>query len=327
MSIRFLPAILMCLLLFPSRLQGWGFFAHRRINRLAVFSLPPEMMVFYKPHLEFLTAHATDPDKRRYAVAAEGPRHYIDIDHYGPPPFDSLPRSWEAAVARYTADTLQQHGILPWHIPRMLYRLTCAFRERDAGRILQLSAELGHYVADAYVPLHASSNHNGQLSGQHGIHALWESRIPELLADKEFNYWNGGAVYITDAAAFAWEVVISSAIAADTVLRLEKALSQRFPPAQRYAWEKRNGMLMRNYAAAYSLAYHRLMGNMVERRMRNAIAAVASCWYTAWVDAGQPPLQELAGKTFSPEQQRQFRELDKAWKKGRLLGREHENGR
>lgn len=324
MCIRFLFAALLCLLL-PLHLNGWGFFAHRRINRLAVFSLPPEMMVFYKPHLEFLTAHAVDPDKRRYAVAAEGPRHYIDIDHYGPPPFDSLPRSWEEAVARYTADTLQQHGILPWHIPRMLSRLTCAFQEKDAGRILQLSAELGHYVADAHVPLHASTNHNGQLSGQHGIHALWESRIPELIADKEFNYWSGRAVYIADAAAFAWEVVISSAMAADTVLRLEKELSLRFPPAQRYAWEKRNGTLTRNYAAAYSLAYHRLMGGMVERRMRNSIAAVASCWYTAWVNAGQPPLQELAGKTFSPEQLQQFRQLDRSWRKGRQAGREHED--
>lgn len=327
MCIRLLSVLLMCLLLFPTPLQGWGFFAHRRINRLAVFSLPPEMMVFYKPQLEFLSDHATDPDKRRYAVAAEGPRHYIDIDHYGPPPFDSLPRSWEAALARYTADTLLQHGILPWHIQRMMYRLTSAFREKDAGRILQLSAELGHYVADAHVPLHASSNHNGQLSGQQGIHALWESRIPELIADKEFNYWSGRAVYIPDLSAFAWDVVICSAMAADTVLRLEKALSQSYPPAQRYAWEKRNGILTRNYASAYSLTYHRLMGNMVERRMRSAIAAVASCWYTAWVDAGQPPLRELVNKTFSPEQEKQFRELDKAWKKGRLLGREHENER
>ncbi len=26
----------------------WGFFGHKRINRMAVFTLPPEMMVFYK---------------------------------------------------------------------------------------------------------------------------------------------------------------------------------------------------------------------------------------------------------------------------------------
>jgi hypothetical protein len=132
-------------------------------------------------------------------------------------------------------------------------------------------------------------------------------------------------VYITDVRAFTWEVVIASAMAADTVLRLEKELSEHYPPAKRYAWEKRNGALVKNYAAAYSLAYHRLMGNMVERRMHSAIAAVASCWYTAWVNAGQPPLTGLTGKPFSAEQMRGFRQLEQAWRKGRQGGREHEN--
>ncbi|GAA0534694.1 hypothetical protein GCM10009415_15350 [Chitinophaga japonensis] len=303
----------MLCLLSPFRLHSWGFFAHQRINRLAVFSLPPEMMVLYKPYLEFITRHAVDPDKRRYAVPTEAPRHYIDIDLYGPPPFDSLPRSWQEAVARYGADTLQQHGILPWHIPRMLARLTRAFEEGNKARILQLSAELGHYVADAHVPLHACSNHNGQLSNQHGIHGLWESRIPELVADKAFNYLAGKATYIADVQAFTWDIVVASAVAADTVLRLEKALSRRFPAAQRYAYEQRNGVLVRNYSSAYALAYHRLMGDMVERRMRGAMQAIASYWYTAWVNAGQPPLQALAGKAFSPEQLQQFRQLDRAW--------------
>ncbi|TWI92185.1 zinc dependent phospholipase C family protein [Chitinophaga japonensis] len=312
MRVCLLPALLLCLLS-PFRLHSWGFFAHQRINRLAVFSLPPEMMVLYKPYLEFITRHAVDPDKRRYAVPTEAPRHYIDIDLYGPPPFDSLPRSWQEAVARYGADTLQQHGILPWHIPRMLARLTRAFEEGNKARILQLSAELGHYVADAHVPLHACSNHNGQLSNQHGIHGLWESRIPELVADKAFNYLAGKATYIADVQAFTWDIVVASAVAADTVLRLEKALSRRFPAAQRYAYEQRNGVLVRNYSSAYALAYHRLMGDMVERRMRGAMQAIASYWYTAWVNAGQPPLQALAGKAFSPEQLQQFRQLDRAW--------------
>jgi len=65
----------------------WGFFAHRRINYYAVFLLPPEMLVLYKPNIEFLSDHAVDPDKRRYAVAAEGPRHYIDMDKYGAFPY------------------------------------------------------------------------------------------------------------------------------------------------------------------------------------------------------------------------------------------------
>jgi protein tyrosine phosphatase len=33
---------------------------------------------------------------------------------------------------------------------------------------------------------------------------------------------------------------------------------------------------------------------MVERRMRASTHAVASFWYTAWVDAGQPNLSEIS---------------------------------
>src|SRR4051812_18538731 len=76
----------------------WGFYAHQKINYLAVFLLPPEMMTFYKKHIDFLSEHAVDPDKRRYAVRQEAPRHFIDIDYYGLHPFDSLPRRWEEAI-------------------------------------------------------------------------------------------------------------------------------------------------------------------------------------------------------------------------------------
>src|SRR5574338_649542 len=125
---------------------SWGFFAHRRINYYAVFLLPPEMMVLYKPNIGFITEHAVDPDKRRYMVAAEGPRHYIDIDHYGKYPFDSLPRKWNDAVAKYSESTLTENGIVPWWVQTMHRRLVNAFKEKDQSKILKLSAEIGHYI-------------------------------------------------------------------------------------------------------------------------------------------------------------------------------------
>ena len=57
----------------------WGFYGHKKINYFAVFLLPPEMMQLYKPNIDFIAEHAVDPDMRRYAIAQEGPRHYIDI--------------------------------------------------------------------------------------------------------------------------------------------------------------------------------------------------------------------------------------------------------
>ncbi len=178
---RILTLILFLLLYKAS--YCWGFYGHKKINYYSVFLLPPQMMVFYKPNIDFISEHSVDPDMRRYAIAEEGPRHYIDIDRYGSFPYDSLPKNWNDAVAKYSEDTLMKHGIVPWWVQVMQRRLTEAFKEKNAVKILKLSAEIGHYLGDAHVPLHASSNHNGQHTGQHGIHGFWESRVPELLAE------------------------------------------------------------------------------------------------------------------------------------------------
>ena len=115
-----LPTVLLLALVLSSVSQAfaWGFWAHQRINRLAVFTLPPDMLVLYKKNIDYLTSHAVDPDKRRYAVDGEAPRHYIDIDHYGTYPFDNVPREWDDALEKFSRDTLMAYGIVPWHINR-----------------------------------------------------------------------------------------------------------------------------------------------------------------------------------------------------------------
>jgi hypothetical protein len=302
----------------------WGFYAHKKINNYAVFLLPPQMLVLFKPNIDFITEHAVDPDMRRYAVAEEGARHYIDIDHYGKYPFESLPRKWNDAVAKFSEDTLQEYGIVPWWVQTMLYRLTDAFKEKNQARILKLSAEIGHYVADAHVPLHANSNHNGQYTNQQGIHGFWESRVPELLADKEWDFFIGRAEYIKDPGNFIWQRVLESAAAADTVLRYEKELTAQFPADQKFSFENRNGVTIRQYSSSFTKAYDSKLKGMIERRMRMAIFSIASFWYTAWVNAGEPDLTKLSNKEFSSDDLKEFENLNNAWKNSKIKGREHE---
>ena len=118
----------------------WGFYAHKRANRYAVFTLPEELVGFYKKHIDHLTEHAVDADKRRYAVKEEAPRHYIDIDHYGENPFEVMPRKWRDAVAKFSEGTLLAYGIVPWHIQTVYNRLVKAFEEKDIDYILKNSA-------------------------------------------------------------------------------------------------------------------------------------------------------------------------------------------
>jgi hypothetical protein len=303
--------------------HAWGFYGHRQINYYAVFMLPPEMVALYKPNIDFVIEHAVDPDKRRYAIKQEAQRHYIDLDRYGNYPYDSLPRNWNKAIEKYGDDTLNAHGIVPWWVQTMLNRLTEAFKAKDQIRILKLSTELGHYIADAHVPLHASSNHNGQHTNQHGIHGFWESRLPELFAEKQYDFLIGKAAYLSKPGEFIWARVLESALAADTVLKLEATLNARFSSDQKYSFEERQGKVIRQYSTAYSTAYQTMLNGMVERRMRQAIFAVASFWFTAWVNAGQPDLHNLNNTTLSEEEQQLYDEMNAKWQSGSvILGRE-----
>lgn len=270
------------------------------------------MMTFYKPNIDFLKEHAVDPDKRRYIVAEEGCRHYIDLNRYGDYPFDELPRSWQQAVEKYGEETLKANGIVPWWVNIMLQRLTQAFRDRNHTAVLKLSAEIGHYISDAHVPLHAHSNYNGQLTNQHGIHGLWESRIPELLAAEQFSYFVGKAGYISAPESYIWNVVMESAAAADTVLSYERVLTSQLQPDQKYSFENRNGVVIRQYSTFFTTAYNNAMGDMVERRMQQSIAATASFWYTAWVNAGQPTLTNQKNN-FSVQDLQALEDLDRSW--------------
>ena len=319
---KLIPFILLIFIALKS--FSWGFFAHRKINYNAVFLLPPEMIRFYKQHIDFLSEHAVDPDKRRYAITEEGPKHYIDIDYYGKHPFIELPRRWNEAVAKYSEDTLMKYGTAPWWIQTMLLRLTDAFKAKNQVRILKYSAEIGHYISDAHVPLHATLNHNGQYTDQKGIHGFWESRVPELLADKEWDFFIGKADHIKNPGDFIWQRVLESSLASDSVLLFEKEVSKNFSPDEKFGFEERNGVTIRQYSTAFSIAYDKKLNGMIERRMRQSIFAIASFWYTAWVNAGQPDLKQLSNKELSPEDIKEFEALNNAWRSGVLKGREHD---
>lgn len=365
----------------------WGFYGHRKINRMAVFALPSDMIGFYKKNIEYVTEHAVDPDKRRYATKHEAVRHYIDVDHWDVIPFDKVPKEFRSALLKYGQwqliddaqkdtvvlqvieadenalnlmhgeelwltvdefrfkeffneaiytqyyeedwvvsgvdfdaffntskfenspykvrfeDRFSHQGILPYHLETMFYQLIKAFRNEDVASVLRLSSDYGHYIADAHVPLHTTVNYNGQLTDQVGIHAFWESRLPELFAEAEYDFLVGRADYIGKPRDYFWGIVTDSHRLLDSVLIIEKRLSQNFPSDQQYCYDERLSRTVRIECEAYASAYHDAMDDMVETRMQDAIKSVASVWYSAWADAGQPDLNSWVDKNYEkPEE-------------------------
>jgi len=203
-----------------------------------------------------------------------------------------MPRKWTDAVEKFSEDTLLAYGIVPWHIQTVYNRLVRAFEEKDIDYILKNSADLGHYVSDAHVPLHTTKNYDGQLTNQKGIHAFWESRLPELFAD-DYDYLVGTAEYQYSVLDVAWQAVESSFNSLDSVLLFDKELSLEFEQDKQYSYEKRGTKTIKVKSADYSLAYHTKLDGMVERRLRLSIISIGNLWYSAWVDAGQPILEGM----------------------------------
>lgn len=302
--------------------SGWGFFGHRQINRLAVFTLPPEMIGFYKKNIEYITEASVNPDKRRFAVVEEAPRHYIDIDHFDDSALYTMPRYWKEAVEFYGEDTLKAYGILPWHVNVMYYRLRDALMVNDPNKILSLSADLGHYIADAHVPLHTTENYNGQLTGQEGIHAFWESRLPELFSGR-YDFFVGKASYIKNPQLEIWKAVECSHLLLDSVLLLEKNLSEKFGE-RKYSFETKGKQTVKVYSVEFSTAYHDALSGMIEQRMREAVKMTGDFWYTAWVDAGQPDLKMLINYMPSEKELAARKKELEQWKQERVKTRAHD---
>lgn len=305
-------ALLVFLMMIPVRRDPpfWGFYAHSLINRLAVYSLPPEMLGFFKNHIEYITEKAVNPDRRRYAMTGEAERHFIDLDNYPDSLKAVLPGlSWEEAEKRLGEETFRANGIVPWQIQRMKLRLTEAFRQREAAQVLRIATDLGHYIADANVPLHTTKNYNGQLTDQHGIHAFWESRLPELFSP-DYDLLIGKATYEKNIRERSWQAVLQAHAALDSVLLFERQLTAESPPDRKFTVDERNGITVRNYSREFSGKYHRMLENQVERQMKRSIKMIADTWYTAWVDAGQPELSGIPKFVPDPEEEK---EMMKGW--------------
>jgi hypothetical protein len=275
------------------------------------------MAGFYQANIDFITEHSIDPDKRRYVDSLEAPRHYLNADHYGKRPFMKIPVKWKDAVKKYTADTLNKYGTVPWEIQYQYYRLVDAFKKHDTTDILKTSANLGHYIADAHVPLHLTENYNGQLTRQDGIHSLWESRLPELFSNR-YNYYVGKAKYIENPLNEAFKICRASFKCVDSTLRFERMINKAFPADKKYELIKHGNKNLKDYSVAYAKVYHTVLKGMVVRRMRSAILEVGSFWYSAWVDAGQPDLNKLIEKPLSTEEKKKVYRESTLYKAGRL---------
>jgi len=262
-------------------LSAWGFDVHRFIADRAIDLLPAPLRPFYERQRAFVSEHAIDPDLWRVAgFTDEAPRHYLNLDAYGPAPFAALPRNLEAAFARFGRTIVTERGLLPWRAVEFHERLSSTFAQigrRASGRSLSdlalLSAVLSHCVADAHVPFHAVVDYDGQRTGQRGIHARFETELFRRYADGVSPPAEAAVPVVAPLEAM-FDVLLATAERVDDVLE-----------ADRLAARGRVG-----YDDEYFNRFFAAVQPVFQQRLEAAITAVAAFITGAWEAGGRPLL-------------------------------------
>jgi hypothetical protein len=262
------------LLAAPQLARAWGANAQRLVTSKAVETLPPDIRGFFEANRDFLSRHVTEPlDWLAKNPSAERRNHYLYLDHYGKFPFDSLPRDYKKAVAKFTKSKLEGSGVLPWQIGVYSQKLTAAFRDHDWEQARLAAAYLAAYVAQADDPFHTTENFDGHLSGQPGVDLRFGSSLVDRFSIF-FPMRPNDAVFLRDPTDHAFDACMSAHIWLDNILLADR--------------RAREGLS--DYTDEYYDRFYNLAGAIVIRQLSDAATDVGSYWLTAWINAGRPQL-------------------------------------
>jgi hypothetical protein len=302
---------------------AWGQWGHKHISRAAVFALPDSMRTFFYNHIDYITEAAVVPDLRRALIndKNESPRHFLDVEDFKIP-LNEFPKTTKEAYQKYDSSFLNKTGYLPWYIQNLSEKLTNAFKRKNKSEILFIAADLSHYIGDAGQPLHTTSNYDGQLTNQKGVHALFESNLPQLYGGT-YDFRTPQPKYISDIPEETWKIIEESHSLVDTILLKEKEVRRQFTADNMYKKDS-NGKTIMFYnspvfSEEYARAFNTALGGMIQKQMQLSIYEVACFWYTAWINAGSPNLNLLDDPHLTKQNKKNYKKELEAWKKGRIL--------
>lgn len=266
---------LFAVLVAPRPAAAWGIEVHKFIMARAIALLPGEIRPYFRKYEASIAEHAGDPDLwRTVGWLEEPPRHFVDMDAYGPYPFKELPHDYDDAVKRYGLDFVIKNGTLPWRAEEIYKKLVEAFTQKAPyarENIRLFSSVLAHYVADAHQPFHAALNYDGQLTGQWGVHARFESELFDRFEQK-LHLSPPTLTSIGNPREFVFSALTTSFTFVQPILDADKAAvgSREF------------------YDDEYFERFFGGVKPILEKRLSDSIAAVAASVGAAWVEAGRP---------------------------------------
>jgi len=268
------------LLLFPAFASAWGFAGHRIVARKALDTVPDPLRAVLQANADYLVEQAINPDL--YRSGPSDPDHFLDMDAFGSYPFAEVPRAEKDVAARLGKEAASK-GRLPWKIEEVYRGLVDAFRASDLPRALERAGTLCHLVADAHVPLHATSNYDGQATSQRGLHARWESDLVERnRLQLEAAVAPAAAAHVADPFAFVLDILRESYLHSLQVL-----VSDRESVTGRDLAETPEDD---RYDDEYYSRFYARESARVAARLSASASATGALWLSAWEEAGRPEL-------------------------------------
>ena len=314
-DVRICSMLLLAWVLFSS----WGFLVHRTVNQIAVYQLPKDLRTFFHINMDYIVRHSVRPDLRRSEDSTEDKKHFINFEKFGDSAAWKMPYNWDEAVRLYSKDSLLEYGYVPYHVIVMKSRLTNAFRSMKKDSILFYAADLAHYISDAHVPLHTTTNYDGQLTNQKGLHSLWESIVPEIQLD-QFDLGSRHRVkYLKHPELSIWQAVRNAHTLLPEVFAKELEVSRSFPDSIKFKIQIRRGKETKSYSGDFARAYGKLLGASINRQLLKSADLTADFWYTCWVDAGRPDIMKLNAGPPSEAQKQALQKECKAFRENMLL--------
>ncbi len=298
--------------------SSWGFLIHKTVQQLAIYELPYALKPFFYQNMDNLVYNSPRPDIRRNTDSTEATKHFIDLEAFGPNAANDMPLDWASALAKYGHDSLVKYGYVPYHVVSMKEQLVKAFKAKNKDSILFYAADLGHYIGDANVPLHTTLNYDGQLTNQKGLHALWESMIPEIEIANYTLHTNHKASYLKHPDQAIWEAVRRAAILVPDMLAKEKSVSLQFTDAQKFRVQMRRGVETKSYTTDFAKAYAQALQTSINDQLIHSANLIADFYYTAWVDAGKPDLASI-NSNFDNTAKQKMKAAQKVYKNNALL--------
>jgi len=256
--------------------SSWGYRGHEKIAEKSVgfFTVQMEQFVGWIP---YIVDHSPDPDSRKSSDSSEGSKHYIDIDSYPEYiKYGAIPNEIDSLIIKYGRSFVYDQGILPWATFATYDSMVSCFSRRDFEKAKYFAADLSHYVADGHMPLHITSNYNGQYTGNTGIHSRYESDMVNRFLSK-INYEGSELKKIENMNDYVFNYLYQSYPYIDSIIA-----------ADNYA----KTVDQNTSSSAYTDAIWKKTETFTNELFRRASYAYSEIFYNAWMEAGSPNIDD-----------------------------------